>query len=225
MLEKRPILDQKLGFILITLEKCHYFDFLNLFFKQPKKRFFFLEHHKTHFPGLYCQNTKRCNNCHFWTKIMGKCQFFDFFNFLFLQPRKAFFLLEYLKRHFSGLYCRKRCGGKMDNFGPKPWISLFGKMSVFLLFELLVFITLKVVSSFENIIKHIFPAYITKQSMAEKRPILDQNHALTPLEKCQYFDFLNSSFLEPRKAFFCSRISLNAFSWPILPNIIWWKNC
>ena len=36
----------------------------------------------------------------------------------------------------------------------------------------------------------------------EKRPILDQNHGLTPLEKSHFFDFLNLSFLQPRKTFF-----------------------
>ena len=29
----------------------------------------------------------------------------------------------------------------------------------------------------------------------EKWPFLDQNHELTPLEKCQFFDFLNFLFL------------------------------
>ena len=50
----------------------------------------------------------------------------------------------------------------------------------------------------------------------EKWPIFEQNHGLTPLEKCQFFDFLNFLFLLPRNAFFNSRISWNTFSWPIL---------
>ena len=29
---------------------------------------------------------------------------------------------------------------KMANFGPKPWVNPFGKISIFRLFELLVFI-------------------------------------------------------------------------------------
>ena len=51
-----------------------------------------------------------------------------------------FFVLEYLKRHFPGLYCLKKKGGKMVIFGPKPWVNPFGKMSIFLLFKLLVVI-------------------------------------------------------------------------------------
>ena len=48
------------------------------------KRFSVLEYHKRHFPGLHCLKTKSWKNCHFWTKTMKKCQFFDFFDFLFL---------------------------------------------------------------------------------------------------------------------------------------------
>ena len=76
-----------------------------------------------------------------------KCQFFDFFNFLFLLPRKAFFRFIVTKKTF---------------FWPiKP-----------------------------------------KKKRQEKWPLLDQNHGLTPSEKCQFFEFLNFLFLQPRQAFF-----------------------
>ena len=39
---------------------------------------------------------------------LKKCEFFDFLNFLFLYPRKAFFVLEYRKRHFPCIYCLKK---------------------------------------------------------------------------------------------------------------------
>ena len=45
---------------------------------------------------------------------------------------------------------------------------------------------------------------------------LDQNHGLTALEKCQFFDFLNFLFLYPRNELFRSRISYKTFCWPIL---------
>ena len=51
----------------------------------------------------------------------------------------------------------------------------------------------------------------------EKWPFFDQNHGLTPLEKSQFFDFLNFFFFWFRKAFFRFRILQNTFSWPILP--------
>ena len=61
-------------------------------------------------------------------------QFFDFLNIFILYPRKAFFLLEYRKTHFPGLYCLKKQDGKMAIFGPKPWVNAFGKISIFRLF-------------------------------------------------------------------------------------------
>ena len=105
----------------------------------------------------------------------------------------------------------------MTIFGPKPWVNPFGKMSIFRLFHLLVFIVQKGVFSFQNIVKDIFLAYIALKKKWEKWPFLDKNHGLTPLEKCQFFDFLNFLFLQPRKAFFRSRISQKTFSLAILP--------
>ena len=49
-------------------------------------------------------------------------------------------VLEYRKRHFPGLYCLKKTVGKIAIFGPKPWVNPFRKMSIFRLFELVVFI-------------------------------------------------------------------------------------
>ena len=147
----------------------------------------------------------------------------------------------------------------MAIFGPKPWVNRFRKMSIFRLFELVVFIAQKGVFSFYNIVKDVFLAHIAPPKKLEKWPFLDQNlwknvnfstlksscfyslgkrffvleyrkrHFpglccvkkkkvgkkaifgpkpwLTPLEKCQFLDFLNLFFLQLRKAFFRSRIS------------------
>ena len=90
-----------------------------------------------------------------------KCQFFDFsYFFSFYSLENRFFVLEYGKRHFLGLNCLKRKVLKMAIFGPKPWVNPFGRMSIFRLFELFVFIAQKRVVSFQNIVKNIFLAYI-----------------------------------------------------------------
>ena len=138
--------------------------------------------------------------------------------------KRSFFVLQYRKRHFPGLYCEKKKVGKMAIFGPKLWVNPFGKMSIFRVFELLVFIAQKGVFSFYNIVKDIFLAYIAFKKKLEKWSFLDQNHGLTPLEKYQLFDSLNFLFLQPRKAFFRSRISLKTFSWLTLPLKKSWKN-
>ena len=83
----------------------------------------------------------------------------------------------------------------MSIFGPKPWVNPFAKISIFRLFQTLVFIALKGVFSFLNIVKDVYPAYIAQQKKLEKWPFLDQKHGLTPLEKCQFLDFLDFLFL------------------------------
>ena len=104
----------------------------------------------------------------------------------------------------------------MAIFGPKAWVNPFEKMSIFRLFKLLVFIAQKGDFPFQNIVKHIFLAYIAKKRSWKKWPFLDENHGLTPLKKCQFFDFLNFLSLLPRKAFFRSRMLQKTFSCRIL---------
>ena len=90
----------------------------------------------------------------------------------------------------------------MAIFGPKPWVNPSGKMSIFPLFELLVFIAQKGVFPFQNIVKDIFWPILPKKKQLKKWPFLDQNHGLTPLEKCQFFDFLNFFFYSLERRFF-----------------------
>ena len=72
---------------------------------------------------------------------LENCQFFDFLTSCFYSLERCFFVLEYRKRHFADLYClKKKNVGKMPIFGSKPWVNPFGKMSIFRLFEHLVFI-------------------------------------------------------------------------------------
>ena len=74
-----------------------------------------------------------------WVNPLEKCQFFDFLNFLFLYTRKAFFVLEYRKDIFLAYIAKKKRLEKMAIFGQNPWANPFRKMSIFRLFELLVF--------------------------------------------------------------------------------------
>ena len=57
----------------------------------------------------------------------------------FYSLKRRFFILEYRKTHFPGLFCLKKKHGKMANFGQKPWVNPFAKISIFSLFELAVF--------------------------------------------------------------------------------------
>ena len=127
--------------------------------------------------------------------------------FLFLQPRKATFRSRISYKKFSQpLLPEKKNVGKMAIFGPELWVNPFGKMSIVRLFELFCFYSLERQFSFQNNLKDIFLAYIALKKL-EKWPFLDQNHGLTPLEHCQFFDFLTFMFLQPKKAIFRARIS------------------
>ena len=76
-----------------------------------------------------------------WVNPFRKMSVFLLFQLLvFKSLERRFFVLEYHKRHFLGLYCLKEKVGKMAIFGPKPWVNHFGRMSNFGLFNLLVFI-------------------------------------------------------------------------------------
>ena len=77
----------------------------------------------------------------------------------------------------------------MAIFGPKPWVNC--QMSIFRLFKLVVFIAWKGFFFLEYLKTHFSGRYCLKKKNWEKWPFLDQNHGLTPLEKFQFFDFLN----------------------------------
>ena len=114
---------------------------------------------------LYCLKKKSWKSGHFFYQNHGltpfeKCQFLDFLNLMFLQLERRFFVVECRKTHFPGLYCLKKKIVKMAIFGPKPLVNPFGKISIFPLFKHVDFIAQKGVFSFQNIVKHIFLAYI-----------------------------------------------------------------
>ena len=83
----------------------------------------------------------------------------------------------------------------MATFGPKPWINPFGKMSIFLTFPTFCFSTLEKRFLLLKYHKTHFPGIYCLKKKVGKMAILNQNHGLTPLEKCQLFDFLNFLFL------------------------------
>ena len=58
--------------------------------------------------------------------------FSSFLTSCFYSLERRFFVLEYRKRHFPGLYClKKKKNGKMTIFGPKLWVNRFEKMQFF----------------------------------------------------------------------------------------------
>ena len=76
----------------------------------------------------------------------------------------------------------------MAIFGPKAWVNPLGKMSIWRLFGLLVFIGQKGVFSFQNIVKDIISGlYCLKKTNLEKWPFLDENSWGNSLGKMSNF--------------------------------------
>ena len=177
-----------------------------LFFISQKGHFPFQNNVKDIFLAFIALK-KSSKNGHYWTKTMGsplwKKVSFSTFQLLFFIAYKGDFSFQNIVKDFFLAYIALKKVQKMAIFGPKRRVNPFGKMSIFRLFEVLVFIPQKGDFPFQNIIKDIFLPFIALKKKLEKWPFLDQN----PLEKCQFFVFLNFLFLQPRKAFFCSRIS------------------
>ena len=91
----------------------------------------------------------------------GKTSIFRRFELLiFIAQKGVFSLQNMVKDIFLAHIAQKKKVEKMAIFGPKPWVNPFGKMSIFRLFELLVFIAQKGVFSLQFIVKGIFLAYL-----------------------------------------------------------------
>ena len=76
-----------------------------------------------------------------WVNPFGKMSiFFTFLTCCFYSLERRFFFLEYRKRRFPGLFWLKKKVGKMAIFRQKLWVNPIGKMSIFQVFKLLVFI-------------------------------------------------------------------------------------
>ena len=138
-----------------------------------------------------------------WANHFAKMSIFRLFELLFFIAQKGVFSFQNIvKDNFCALYCLKKKVGKMAFFGQKAWVNSFGKMSISRLFELLILQPRKGFFYFQNIVKDIFLTYIANKKKLEKWPFLDKNDGLTPLEKCQFFDFLNFFFFIAQKGVF-----------------------
>ena len=91
---------------------------------------------------------------------------------------------------------------KIAIFRPKPWVNPFGKMSIFRLFQLVVFIAEKGVFSFQNIVKDILLAYITLKKIG-KMAIFGPKLRVNPLWKnINFSNFKTSCFYSLERRFF-----------------------
>ena len=130
-----------------------------------------------------------------WVNHFRKMSIFDSFNFLFLSVERSFFVVKYRERHFPCLYRLKKQVKIMVIFGHKPWVNPFGKVSIFRILDFLFLKPTKAFLRFKISKKTFSWPILPKKKSLEKGPFLRKNHGLTPLEKCQFFDFFNFLFL------------------------------
>ena len=134
---------------------------------------------------------------------LEKISIFRLFKLLVFIAQKGVFSFQNIVKYiFLAYIAQNKRLEKWPILDQNHGLTPLEKISLFRLFDLFVFIAQKGVFSFQNILKHIFLAYIAQNNKKEKWPISDQNHVLTPLENSQCFDFLNVLLLQPRKAFF-----------------------
>ena len=122
-----------------------------------------------------------------WVNPFGKMAIFRLFELLVFIAQKGVFSFQNIVRDNFLAYIAKKKKLKMAIFGPKPWIIDFGKISIFRLFELLVFIAQKGVFSFQNIVKDIFLASIARKEKVGKLVIFGPKPWVNPFGKMSIF--------------------------------------
>ena len=135
-----------------------------------------------------------------------KWPFLDFLNFLFLQLRKVFLRSIISQKNFSRSLLPKKKFGKKAISGRKPWVNPFQKHFNFSTFSTSFCYSLGSRFAVLEYCERHFPGLYSLKKTFDTWPFLDKDHKLTPFEKCLFFNFLNFLFLQPGKAFFCSRI-------------------
>ena len=119
-LEEWLFLEQNHG--LTPFKICQFFDFLNFFIAQ-KGFFFFYNIVKDIFLPFIAQ--KKVGKMTIfgprpWVNPIEKMSIFRLFKLLdFIDQKGGFFVLEYYKRHFPGLYCLKEKSWKNGHFRTK----------------------------------------------------------------------------------------------------------
>ena len=83
----------------------------------------------------------------------------------------------------------------MPIFRPKPWVNPCEKMSIFRVFKLHVCYSQESRFFVVEYPKGFYLPCTSEKKELNKWQYFDQNHGLTPLEKCQFFDFMNFLFL------------------------------
>ena len=139
-----------------------------------------------------------------WVNPFRKMAIFRRFNLLVWKAQKGVFTCyNVLKDIFMACFAPPKNVKKMAIFGPKPRVNPVRKMAIFLDFLNFLFLKPRKASLRSKTSSNTFSwPILPEEKKLKKWPFLDQNHGLTPVEKCQFFHFLILSFLQPTKGIF-----------------------
>ena len=129
------------------------------------------------------------------TPFGKKVNFSTFWTSCFQCLDRRFFVLEYRKSHFPGLYSLKKKDWKKWPFlDQNQGLTLLEK-SQFFVFKTSCFYSLERCFFVLVYRKRHFPGLYCLKKKLEKWSFLDQKHGLTRLKKWPFFDFFNFLFL------------------------------
>ena len=131
--------------------------------------------------------------------------------------KKGLFSIQNIVKHyFQSYFDGKQIKKKITVFYQKHGLTPLKKMRFLSPRKTKIFMAKKGFFSIQNIIKHYFQSYFDGKQITEKITVFDQKHGLTPLEKCDFWDFERLKFSRPKKVCFLSRTLLNIISSLIL---------
>ena len=123
-----------------------------------------------------------------WVNLFKKkCQFFDFLNFLFLLPRKAFFVLGYHRKHFPSLYCLKKKSWKNGRFWTKTMGYPLWKIVDVLTFWTSCFYSLEQRVFVLEYHKRYFPGLYGRKKKVGKMAFFGSKPRVNPFGKVSFF--------------------------------------
>ena len=122
--------------------------------------------------------------------------------FVFIALKDVFSFQNIVKDFFPVLIAFKKKVGKMAIFGPKPWVNPLEKISIFLLFGLLVFLAWKGVSFLLEYHKRHFPGIYCLKKKVGKMAIFGPKPWVNPLGKISIFRLFELLSLIAQKGVF-----------------------
>ena len=131
----------------------------------------------------------------FKPKAWKNVNFLTFWTFRFYNLQGCFLVLEYRKRHFPGLYCLKKTSWKNGHFWTKTMGYPLWKNVNFSTFWTLCFYSLERCFLVLECRKTHFPGLYCLKKKVGKMAFFGPKVWVNPLEKSEFFDFFNFSFL------------------------------